>query len=81
MRREAKRRPARSNRQESASECRTLTLKQKEYAKTAIGKLFGKYKDEGYSYEIIERAVHAFMMTDQSDQSWRDQGTGLPRPF
>ncbi len=81
VRREAKRRPARSNRQESASQCRTLTLKQKEYAKTAIGKLFGKYKDEGYSYEIIERAVHAFMMTDQSDQSWRDQGTGLPRPF
>ena len=81
VRREAKRRPARLNRQESASQCRTLTLKQKEYAKTAIGKLFGKYKDEGYSYEIIERAVHAFMMTDQSDQSWRDQGTGLPRPF
>lgn len=81
VRREAKRRPARSNRQQSASECRTLTLKQKEYAKTAIGKLFGKYKDEGYSYEIIEKAVHAFMMTDQSDQSWRDQGTGLPRPF
>ena len=81
VRREAKRLPARSNRRESASECRTLTLKQKEYAKTAIGKLFGKYKDEGYSYEIIEKAVHAFMMTDQSDQSWRDQGTGLPRPF
>ena len=81
VRREAKRRPGRSNRQQSASECRTLTLKQKEYAKTAIGKLFGKYKDEGYSYEIIEKAVHAFMMTDQSDQSWRDQGTGLPRPF
>ena len=81
VRKEAKGRPARSNRQESASQCRTLTHKQQEYAKTAIGKLFGKYKDEGYSYEIIERAVHAFMMTDQSDQSWRDQGTGLPRPF
>ena len=81
LRKEAKARPARSNRQESASQCRTLTLKQKEYAKTAIGKLFGKYKDEGYSYEIIEKAVHAFMLTDQSDQSWRDQGTGLPRPF
>lgn len=81
LRKEAKARPARSNRQESASQCRTLTLKQKEYAKTAIGKLFGKYKDEGYSYEIIEKAVHAFMLTEQSDQSWRDQGTGLPRPF
>ncbi|MDG2293875.1 MAG: helix-turn-helix domain-containing protein [Methylophilaceae bacterium] len=81
LRKEAKARPARSNRQESASQCRTLTHKQQEYAKTAIGKLFGKYKDEGYTYEIIEKAVHAFMLTDQSDQSWRDQGTGLPRPF
>jgi Fe2+ or Zn2+ uptake regulation protein len=81
LRKEAKARPARSNRQESASQCRTLTPKQQEYAKTAIGKLFGKYKDEGYTYEIIEKAVHAFMLTDQSDQSWRDQGTGLPRPF
>jgi hypothetical protein len=81
LRKEAKARPARSNRQESVSECRTLTHKQQEYAKTAIGKLFGKYKDEGYTYEIIEKAVHDFMLTDQSDQSWRDQGTGLPRPF
>lgn len=81
VRKEAKGRPARSNRQESASQCRTLTHKQQEYAKTAIGKLFGKYKDEGYTYQIIEKAVHAFMLTDQSDQSWRDQGTGLPRPF
>lgn len=81
VRKEAKGRPARSNRQESASQCRTLTLKQQEYAKTAIGKLFGKYKDEGYTYQIIEKAVHAFMLTDQSDQAWRDQGTGLPRPF
>jgi len=81
LRKEAKARPARSNRQESASQCRTLTHKQQEYAKTAIGKLFGKYKDEGYTYQIIEKAVHAFMLTDQSDQSWRDQGTGLPRPF
>lgn len=81
LRKEAKASPARSNRQESASQCRTLTHKQQEYAKTAIGKLFGKYKDEGYTYQIIEKAVHAFMLTDQSDQSWRDQGTGLPRPF
>ena len=81
LRKEAKGRPARSNRQESASQCRTLTHKQQEYAKTAIGKLFGKYKDEGYTYQIIEKAVHAFMLTDQSDQAWRDQGTGLPRPF
>jgi len=81
VRKEAKARPARSNRQESASQCRTLTHKQQEYAKTAIGKLFGKYKDEGYTYQIIEKAVHAFMLTDQSDQAWRDQGTGLPRPF
>ena len=81
LRREAKRRPARSSPQQSASQCRTLTPKQQEYAKTAIGKLFGKYKDEGYTYQIIEKAVHAFMLTDQSDQAWRDQGTGLPRPF
>jgi len=30
---------------------------------------------------MISKAVNAFMLTDQSDESWRNQGTGLPRPF
>lgn len=81
LRREAKRRPARSNRQESASQCRTLTHKQKEYAKSAAEKLYYKYKDEYFRYDDILKAVNGFMLTDQSDDAWRKIGLGLPRPF
>lgn len=81
VRREAKRRPARSNRQQSASECRTLTLKQQEYAKSAAEKLYYKYKDEYFRYDDILKAVNGFMLTDQSDDAWRKIGLGLPRPF
>ena len=81
VRREAKRRPARSNRQESASQCRTLTPKQQEYAKSAAEKLYYKYKDEYFRYEDILKAVNGFMLTDQSDDAWRKIGLGLPRPF
>ena len=81
VRREAKARPRRSNAQQSVSQWRTLTPKQQEYGKTAALKLAKQYKDEGYTYEMISKAVNAFMLTDQSDESWRNQGTGLPRPF
>ena len=81
VRKEAKARPARSNRQESASKCRTLTHKQQEYAKSAAEKLYYKYKDEYFRYEDILKAVNGFMLTDQSDESWRKIGLGLPRPF
>jgi len=81
LRKEAKARPARSNRQESASQCRTLTHKQQEYAKSAAEKLYYKYKDEYFRYDDILKAVNGFMLTDQSDESWRKIGLGLPRPF
>ena len=81
VRKEAKGRPARSNRRESASQCRTLTPKQQEYAKSAAEKLYYKYKDEYFRYEDILKAVNGFMLTDQSDDAWRKIGLGLPRPF
>ena len=81
VRKEAKCRPARSNRQESASQCRTLTHKQQEYAKSAAEKLYYKYKDEYFRYDDILKAVNGFMLTDQSDDAWRKIGLGLPRPF
>jgi len=81
VRKEAKGRPARSNRQESVSQCRTLTPKQQEYAKSAAEKLYYKYKDEYFRYEDILKAVNGFMLTDQSDDAWRKIGLGLPRPF
>jgi len=81
LRKEAKGRPARSNRQESASQCRTLTHKQQEYAKSAAEKLYYKYKDEYFRYDDILKAVNGFMLTDQSDDAWRKIGLGLPRPF
>ena len=81
VRKEAKGRPARSNRQESASQCRTLTPKQQEYAKSAAEKLYYKYKDEYFRYDDILKAVNGFMLTDQSDDAWRKIGLGLPRPF
>jgi Fe2+ or Zn2+ uptake regulation protein len=81
VRKEVKGRPARSNRQESASQCRTLTPKQQEYAKSAAEKLYYKYKDEYFRYDDILKAVNGFMLTDQSDDAWRKIGLGLPRPF
>jgi Fe2+ or Zn2+ uptake regulation protein len=81
VRKEAKGRPARYNRQESASQCRTLTPKQQEYAKSAAEKLYYKYKDEYFRYDDILKAVNGFMLTDQSDDAWRKIGLGLPRPF
>ncbi len=81
LRKEAKARPARLNRQESASQCRTLTHKQQEYAKSAAEKLYYKYKDEYFRYDDILKAVNGFMLTDQSDDAWRKIGLGLPRPF
>lgn len=81
LRKEAKASPARSNRQESASQCRTLTHKQQEYAKSAAEKLYYKYKDEYFRYDDILKAVNGFMLTDQSDDAWRKIGLGLPRPF
>lgn len=81
VRREAKRRPGASVRQQSPCQVKELTHKQKEYAKSAAEKLFYRYKDEFYRYDDILKAVTAYMLTDQSDESWRKVGLGLPKPF
>lgn len=84
VRKEAKARPARLNRQQSVCESKrvaTLSPKQEEYAKSAALKLAQQYKDEYYKYDDILKAVNAYMLTDQSDESWRQIGLGLPRPF
>ena len=84
VRRDAKRRPRASNRQQSACESKkvaTLTPKQEEYAKNAAYKLAVQYKDEFFRYDDILKAVNAFMLTDQSDESWKAIGLGLPKPF
>ena len=84
VRKEAKGRPARLNRQQSACESKrvaTLSPKQEEYAKSAALKLAQQYKDEYFRYDDILKAVNAFMLTDQTDESWKAIGLGLPRPF
>ena len=81
VRREAKRRPGASVRQQSPCQVRELTHKQKEYAKNAAEKLFHRYKDEFYRYDDILKAITAYMLTEQSDESWRKVGLGLPKPF
>ena len=84
VRKEAKARPTRLNRQQSACESKrvaTLSPKQEEYAKSAALKLAQQYKDEYFRYDDILKAVNAFMLTDQTDESWKAIGLGLPRPF
>lgn len=81
VRKEAKARPRASNRQQSVSQAKTLTLKQQEYAKSAAERLYLKHKDEFFRYEDILKAINAYMLTDQSDESWRNIGLGLPKPF
>lgn len=84
VRREAKRRPTPANAPKKACQSTrvaTLTPKQEEYAKSAALKLAQQYKDEYFRYDDILKAVNAFMLTDQSDESWKAIGLGLPKPF
>jgi len=84
VRKEAKASPRASNLQQSVCESKrvaTLSPKQEEYAKSAALKLAQQYKDEYFRYDDILKAVNAFMLTDQTDESWKAIGLGLPRPF
>ena len=84
VRREAKRRPSTANAPKKACQSKkvaTLSPKQEEYAKSAALKLAHQYKDEFFRYDDILKAVNAFMLTDQTDESWKAIGLGLPKPF
>ena len=84
VRREVKRRPSAANAPKKACQSKkvaTLTPKQEEYAKSAALKLAHQYKDEFFRYDDILKAVNAFMLTDQTDESWKAIGLGLPKPF
>ena len=77
VRREAKRRPARSNRQQSVSEPKRkgeLSDRQKQYAETVAEKMWNAYKAEGFYYKMILPDIIAFMQTDQTDADWAALG-------
>ena len=84
VRRESKRRPSPANARKKACQSKkvaTLSPKQEEYAKSAALKLAQQYKDQFFKYDDILKAVNAFMLTDQTDESWKAIGLGLPKPF
>ena len=62
---------------------RELTEKQKEFAHAALAKLWDREKlgDQGFSFQSLLDDVHAFMMTNQTDQDWEKIGNGIKRPF
>ena len=85
VRREAKRaKPSyKSDNKPEIGQARQLTEKQKEFAHAALAKLWDREKlgDQGYSFQDILSDVHAFMMTNQTDDDWLKIGNGLKRPF
>lgn len=62
---------------------RELTEKQKEFAHASLAKLWDREKlgDQGFSFQSLLDDVHAFMMTNQTDQDWEKIGNGIKRPF
>ena len=85
VRREAKRgKPSyKSDNKQASRQARELSEKQKEFAHAALAKLWDREKlgDQGYSFQDILSDVHAFMMTNQTDDDWLKLGNGLKRPF
>ena len=85
VRREAKRaKPSyKSDNKPEIGQARQLTEKQKEFAHAALAKLWDREKlgEQGYSFQDILSDVHAFMMTNQTDDDWLKIGNGLKRPF
>lgn len=85
VRREAKRaKPSyKSNQKPEIAQARQLTDKQKEFAHAALAKLWDREKlgEQGYSFQDILSDVHAYMMTNQTDDDWRKLGNGLSKPF
>lgn len=60
---------------------RELSDKQKQFARTLTDRLWQKHKHEGYPFQIILDDVEAFLLTDQSEDSWLKLGNGLPSPL
>lgn len=60
---------------------RGLSDKQKAFARTLADRLWQKHKHEGFPFDLILTDVEAFLMTDQSENSWLKQGNGLPFPL
>lgn len=85
VRREAKRgKPSyKSNQKPEIGQARQLTEKQKEFAHASLAKLWDKQKlgEQGYSFQSLLEDIHAFMLTNQTDQDWVNIGNGLKRPF
>jgi len=62
-------------------QAKTLSEKQKAFARTLADRLWQKYRHEGYVFDMILTDVEAFLLTDQSEQAWLKQGNGLPMPL
>lgn len=85
VRREAKRaKPShKSDSKQASKPVRELSDKQKEFAHAALAKLWDREKlgEQGYSFQDILSDVHAYMMTNQTDDDWIKLGNGLKKPF
>lgn len=85
VRREAKRaKPSyKSDSKQASKQARELSDKQKEFAHAALAKLWDREKlsEQGYSFESVLSDVHAYMMTNQTDDDWIKLGNGLKKPF
>ena len=85
VRREAKRsKPShKSDNQPATKPARELTDKQREFAQNTLAKLWDKEKlgQQGYSFQSVLADIHAFMLTNQTDQDWINLGNGLKKPF
>lgn len=81
VRRESKRT---GNRKQAETKTkRTLTDRQKDFAHSALARLWESEKlgEQGYSFQSLLEDVHAFMLTNQSDEEWKKIGNGIKRPF
>ena len=60
---------------------RSLSDKQKAFARTLADRLWQKHKHEGFPFDLILTDVEQFLLTDQSESSWQRIGNGLPMPL
>lgn len=60
---------------------KTLSEKQKVFARTLADRLWQKHKHEGFPFAMILTDVEEFLLTDQSEASWNRIGNGLPMPL
>lgn len=62
-------------------QAKTLSEKQKAFARTLADRLWQKHKHEGFPFSMILTDVEEFLLTDQSESSWNRIGNGLPMPL